>query len=58
VGKKPFPTISLEEFQEKHLPNIDEEKLQKVFEEDLLQEVRDGKITEEKRFYILNKVRP
>lgn len=53
---KPFETIGIDEFQKKHLGNIDEQVLWEQFKVDLLEEVAENKISKIKYYRIISKL--
>ena len=53
---QPFPTISLEDFIEKHLSPAEQKLMWKDFKKDLWQEVLDEKISKIKYYRIIHEV--
>ena len=53
---EPFPTISLEDFVEKHLSPADQKLMWEDFKKELWQEVIDKKISKIKHYRIINKL--
>lgn len=53
---KPFETIGIDEFQKKHLGNIDEQALWEQFKVDLQEEVVENKISKIKYYRIISKL--
>lgn len=53
---KPFETISIDEFQKKHLGNVNEQALWERFKVDLQEEVAENKISKIKYYRIISKL--
>lgn len=53
---KPFETISIDEFQKKHLGNVNEQALWEQFKVDLQEEVAEHKISKIKYYRIISKL--
>ena len=52
----PFETISIAEFQQRHLPNVDEAELREEFKAALYKEVEEGKISKIKYYRIISRL--